>query len=44
MEKIFVRKAKEEDLPVVNKLLYQVEDIHRIGRPDLFKVGEKKYT
>ena len=44
MEKIFVRKAKEEDLPMVNKLLYQVEDIHRIGRPDLFKVGEKKYT
>ena len=44
MEKIFVRKAKEEDLPVVNNLLYQVEDIHRIGRPDLFKVGEKKYT
>ena len=32
------------DLAVVNKLLYQVEDLHRVGRPDIFKPGEKKYT
>lgn len=44
MEKIYIRRAKEEDLPVVNKLLYQVEDLHRLGRPDLFKPGQKKYT
>ena len=41
---IYVRRAKAEDLPAVNKLLYQVEDLHRVGRPDLFKPGEKKYT
>lgn len=41
---INVRAAIASDLEVVNKLLYQVEDLHRIGRPDLFKPGEKKYT
>ena len=43
-EDIIVRCAKASDLEIVNKLLYQVEDIHRVGRPDLFKPGEKKYT
>ena len=42
--KINVRKAIASDLEIVNKLLYQVEDLHRVGRPDLFKPGEKKYT
>lgn len=41
---ISVRRAKASDLAIVNKLLYQVEDLHRVGRPDLFKPGEKKYT
>lgn len=41
---INVRAAIASDLEIVNKLLYQVEDLHRIGRPDLFKPGEKKYT
>ena len=41
---IIVRAARASDLAIVNKLLYQVEDIHRVGRPDLFKPGEKKYT
>lgn len=42
--RIYVRAAVESDLGTVNKLLYQVEDLHRVGRPDLFKPGEKKYT
>ena len=41
---ITVRRAQASDLQIVNKLLYQVEDLHRVGRPDLFKPGEKKYT
>ena len=41
---IYVRRAQESDLHIVNKLLYQVEDLHRVGRPDIFKPGEKKYT
>lgn len=41
---IKVRRAESGDLAVVNKLLYQVEDLHRVGRPDIFKPGEKKYT
>ena len=41
---LYVRKAQASDLEIVNKLLYQVEDLHRVGRPDIFKPGEKKYT
>ena len=41
---IIVRSANASDLEIVNKLLYQVEDLHRVGRPDIFKPGEKKYT
>ena len=41
---IIVRYANASDLEIVNKLLYQVEDLHRVGRPDIFKPGEKKYT
>ena len=41
---IKVRRAESGDLAVVNKLLYQVEDLHRVGRPYIFKPGEKKYT
>ena len=39
-----IRRACDSDLAGVNKLLYEVEDIHRIGRPDIFRVGAKKYT
>ncbi|MBR5400050.1 MAG: GNAT family N-acetyltransferase [Bacteroidales bacterium] len=41
---MIVRCANASDLEIVNKLLYQVEDLHRVGRPDIFKPGEKKYT
>lgn len=39
-----VRFAEEKDIPQIDKLLYQVEEVHRKGRPDLFKLGAKKYT
>ncbi len=39
-----VRMAKETDMPQINKLLYQVAEIHHNERPDLFKGGCKKYT
>lgn len=39
-----VRKATKEDIPFLEKLLYQVNDVHANGRPDLFLLGKKKYT
>jgi ribosomal protein S18 acetylase RimI-like enzyme len=39
-----IRLAASSDLAVVEKLLYQVAEIHRAGRPDIFKGGTKKYT
>ena len=31
-------------MPRINELLMQVEAVHHVGRPDLFKAGGKKYT
>lgn len=39
-----IRPARETDLKEINKLLYQVCNVHHSGRPDLFKAGAKKYT
>ena len=39
-----IRRAKEQDMDWINKLLLQVCLVHHIGRPDLFKYGAKKYT
>lgn len=39
-----IRRAHAGDLEGLNRLLYQVLDVHREGRPDLFKSGAKKYT
>ena len=39
-----IRRADEQDIPGINKLLYQVQGVHAAGRPDLFKVGGKKYN
>lgn len=39
-----IRQAQENDIPQVASLLYQVHDIHAVGRPDLFVKGERKYT
>ena len=39
-----IRRAKNEDLTGLNKLLQQVLMVHHYGRPDLFKANVKKYT
>lgn len=39
-----IRRAKEYDIPVINKLLYEVHKVHSDVRPDLFKAGAKKYS
>ena len=39
-----IRKAEPGDLEGLKKLLYQVNQIHADGRPDLFKPGGIKYT
>lgn len=39
-----IRRAVEEDIPSIQKLLYQVQEVHAKGRPDLFQIGGYKYT
>lgn len=39
-----IRKALECDIEGIIKLLYQVNQVHADGRPDLFKNGGIKYT
>ena len=39
-----IRRAVKEDIEGLHRLLLQVEMIHHIGRPDLFKAGARKYT
>jgi len=39
-----LRRAAEEDMPGINRLLRQVLMVHHEGRPDLFKADVKKYT
>lgn len=39
-----IRRAKEQDMDGINRLLRQVCLVHHKGRPDLFKYGAKKYT
>lgn len=39
-----IRRAKVEDIPYLNKLLYQVHKVHHDARPDLFNDGTKKYS
>ena len=34
---IMIRKARQADLPQVNKLRIEVADMHRYARPDIFK-------
>lgn len=44
MSDMIIRRAAEADIPVIDKLLYQVHKIHSDIRPDLFNKGTKKYT
>ncbi len=39
-----IRRAEEKDIARINELLYQVQQLHADGRPDIFKTGAKKYT
>jgi ribosomal protein S18 acetylase RimI-like enzyme len=41
---MYIRRAKEADMPGINNLLRQVLMVHHNGRPDLFKANAKKYT
>lgn len=39
-----IRRANQDDIPQIDKLLYEVHKVHSDIRPDLFVPGEKKYT
>ncbi len=39
-----ISRATEADIPGVHRLLSQVEEVHRKGRPDLFKRNARKYS
>lgn len=39
-----IRRANERDIAGINALLYQVHLIHAEGRPDIFRLGNKKYN
>jgi len=39
-----VRKAKKKDIPGILELLIQVDMVHHLGRPDIFKGPSTKYN
>ena len=39
-----IRRAVKGDIRRLDGLLYDVQRIHAEGRPDIFKLGKKKYT
>ena len=39
-----IRKANTKDIEAIDKLLYQVHNLHSTIRPDLFIKGKKKYS
>ncbi len=41
---MIIRKATSKDIPRLIALLYQVHRVHAEGRPDIFRLGNKKYT
>ncbi len=36
-----IRRAEEKDIPKIGELLSQVDLVHHVGRPDIFKIGRK---
>lgn len=44
METPVIRRARIQDIPTLDKLLFEVHKVHSDARPDLFKAGAKKYT
>ncbi|MBW3089018.1 GNAT family N-acetyltransferase [Bifidobacterium sp. 82T24] len=41
---MMIRRATTADIPDLDRLLYQVAEVHHRGRPDLFRGGAKKYS
>ncbi len=41
---LHVRRADKKDIPRIQELLVQVNQVHADGRPDIFKSGGVKYT
>lgn len=41
---MIIRAADTHDIPGLDRLLFQVLEVHHKGRPDLFYGGVKKYT
>lgn len=41
---MMIRSACVEDIPQLNKLLLQVQQVHAQARPDIFVSGAKKHT
>ena len=39
-----IRRAEKKDIAELARLLYQVNNVHAKGRPDLFKMDRRKYT
>ncbi len=39
-----IRRAKVIDIPKIGELLLQVHAVHSKERPDIFRVGSRKYT
>ena len=41
---VIIRRATEFDMEDLDRLLYEVHKVHSDARPDIFKIGGKKYT
>lgn len=41
---MIIQRAEKKHIPQIETLLYQVNNVHAEGRPDLFKKDGKKYT
>lgn len=39
-----IRRANVNDINAINDMLFQVHEIHAVSRPDIFKMGAKKYS
>lgn len=39
-----IRRARVSDIERLDHILFQVQDVHANGRPDIFKKGAKKYN
>lgn len=41
---MIIRRAQNSDIEGIGKLLLQVHRVHSSGRPDIFRVGSRKYN